>query len=284
MFIMATPPLRRSWPVTLPAVHWAGLLGVAIVAGLILVTAFPGVFPQLALTPAEVPLRPWTVLSYPFAHIGLLPTLLDLAALWLLAPGLERSAGGARLLAWFGAGSLAGAALALLAPSAPLSGAGPALFGVAVGLAARGPDQAALSPLGTKGRWLGIALAIAALLPRVSAAPDGIVRAALIGGLVAAGLALGRSRKARAERQVELPNSHFNPPGVRHEVTISTPWDVIDLDSLHDVNRAVVEVLLQRARELGPTYLSPADQELLDRMATAARLTAERSRGAADHG
>jgi membrane associated rhomboid family serine protease len=281
MIIMATPPFRRSWPVTLPAVHWAGLLGVAILAGLILATAYPAVFAQLALTPSELSLRPWTILTYPFAHTGLLPALLDLGALLLLAPGLERSAGGARMLAWFGAGSLAGAVLALASPAAPLCGAGPGLLGVAVGLATRGPEQAALFPLGAKGRWLAIALAVAALLPRVAAAPDGVVRAALVGGWVAAGLVLGRSRRAKPERRVELPNSHFNPPGAHSEATVSTPWDMIDLDSLHEVNRAVVEMLVHRARELGPASLSPSEQALLDRMATAARLTAERGRGAA---
>ena len=72
--------------------------------------------------------------------------------------------------------------------------------------------------------------------------------------------------------------TNYNPPGVHHEVTITTPWDVIVLNALHEANRAGVEVLLLRARELGPTHLSPADRELLDRMATAARLTAERAR------
>src|SRR5262249_26784648 len=155
-------------------------------------------------------LRPWTVVTYPFAHGGLLSALLDLAALLLLATGLERSAGGAWLFAWFGIGTLAGAALAWASPSAPLSGTGPALIFVIVGWATRGPDHVALSPLGWIGRWLGIALAIAALLPRVSVVPDGVVRVALIGGLVVAGLVRRRKGKATAERRVELPNSHFN--------------------------------------------------------------------------
>jgi membrane associated rhomboid family serine protease len=277
MVIMATPPLRRSWPVTLPAIQGAGLLGVATLAGFILVSALPGALGQLALTPSELTLRPWTALSYPFVHTGLLPLSLNLAALLLLAPGLERRSGGVRLLAWFVAGTLAGAALSLLLPSAPLLGSGPALVGIAVGLACRG-QQMTLPPLGAKARWLGIALAAAALLPQVTPTPDGSVRMALIGALVAAGLGMGRSRTPMVERQVELPNSHFNPPGVHHEVRMTTPWDVIDVDALHEANREGVEGLLLRARELGPTHLSPADRELLDRMATAARLAAARSR------
>ncbi len=278
MLIMATPPLRRSWPITLPTVHWAGLLVLATVAGFIVVTALPRAVDLLALAPSELTVRPWTLLSYPFVHTGPLPLLLNLAALVLLAPGLERSGGGARLLAWFGAGTLAGGAISLLQPAAPLLGSGPALLGVAMGLAWRGPDEVTHSPLGAMGRWLGTALAAAALLPGVTASPDGTFRFALIGALVATALVMGRSGKPAVERRIELPNSHYNPPGVHHEVRVTTPWDVIDLDALHEANRAGVEVLLHRARELGPTHLSPADRELLDRMATAARRTAEGAR------
>ncbi|MSR03954.1 MAG: hypothetical protein EXR94_14645 [Gemmatimonadetes bacterium] len=144
---MATPPLRRSWPVTLPAVHWAGLLWLVTLAGFIVVATLPGALDQLAFTPSAMTLRPWTVLSYLFAHTGplSLSLALDLAALLLLAP---RSS------------------------------------------------------------------------------------AARAGGGSSAG---------------------------------STPWDVIDLDALHETNREGVEVLLHRARELGPTHLRPADRELLDR-------------------
>ena len=201
---------------------------------------------------------------------------LDLIALLLLAPGLEREVGGARLLGWFLGGTLAGAALSLLLSPGPLLGTGPALAAVAFASARGGSDPAARP--GARA-WLGIVLAIAALLPWATTNPDGTVRVVLIAALIGAGLAMTRSRKpARVERRVELPNSHFNPPGVHHEVRMTTPWDVIDVDSLHEVNREGVEILLRRARELGPTHLSPADRELLDRMATAARLTAERSR------
>ena len=269
-------PLRRSWPVALPAVPGAGLLVLATVIGFIVVTAVPAAGGRLALTLSELTSRPWTALSYPFVQTGPLPLVLNLAALVLLAAGLERGAGGLRLLVWFGAGTLAGTALALLQPAAPLVGSGPALLGLTMGLASERVDEAA-TPLGTRGRWLGTALAVAALLPGVAPSPDGTIRGALIAGLLAT-LVMGRSKKSPViERRIEFPNSHYNPPGVHHEVRLTTPWDVIDVPALHEANRAGVELLLQRARELGPTHLSPAGRELLDRMATAARLTAERA-------
>ena len=82
----------------------------------------------------------------------------------------------------------------------------------------------------------------------------------LLGGLLVA---------AAVGRQVEQPNSHFNPAGVHHR-DIATPWDGIDLEGLHEVNRELVTTLLARARALGPGHLRPGEVELLDRMAHAA--------------
>ena len=117
-------------------------------------------------------------------------------------------------------------------------------------------------------------LAVAVLWPGLPGLSSGIGRGAAIGALAAAFLLLSRPSKRRLERQVEPPNSHFNPPGVKHG-PIATPWDAIDLEALHEVNRPLVEVLLARARELGPSHLSPTERELLDRMAFATRLAAE---------
>ncbi|MGE0442776.1 MAG: hypothetical protein AB7L66_21710 [Gemmatimonadales bacterium] len=92
-----------------------------------------------------------------------------------------------------------------------------------------------------------------------------------VGGLaLLAYLGLARSPKRRAERQVEPPNSHFNPPTVQHR-DHDTPWDTIDLAALHEVNREVVARLLEQARVLGPDSLSPTERDLLQRMADATR-------------
>ena len=275
---MATPPLRRTWPVTFPALPWAGLLWVATVAGFIVVTAVPGALRQLALVPGELASRPWTALSYPFVHLTPLPLLLDFAALVLLAPRLEGRAGGARMVAWFMAGTIAGALLAMLRPGEQLVGSAPAILGLLVGVARTAPVEIDGESTGTGWRWLAVVVAVVALLPQISGAPLGLVRGALIGSLVASLLVRSAAATRKMERRVEEPNSHFNPPGVQHEVKMTTPWDSIDLDALHEVNRGVIEVLLRRARELGPTHLSPGDRELLDRMASAHRLAAEQRR------
>jgi hypothetical protein len=112
------------------------------------------------------------------------------------------------------------------------------------------------------------------LWPGLPGLSSGIGRGTVIGVLAGAFLLLSRRPKRQLERQVEPPNSHFNPPGVRHG-PIATPWDAINLAALHEVNRPLVEVLLARARELGPDHLSPTERELLDRMAFATRLAAE---------
>lgn len=114
-------------------------------------------------------------------------------------------------------------------------------------------------------------LAVAVVWPGVPSLSSWIARGAVIAVLALTFLLLSRPAKRAVERRVEPPNSHFNPPGVTHG-PIATPWDSIELEALHEVNRSVVEVLLARARDLGPGHLSPGDRELLDRMAFASRL------------
>jgi membrane associated rhomboid family serine protease len=245
------------------------LLGLATLAGFIVVSVLPEGLGALALVPAELGQRPWSALTYSFVHTRPLPLVLDLAALLLLASRLEGRVGGAGVVGYYAAGAAAGVLLALVQPSVPTAGAGAAIVGLLVGFARHCADELVLPPLPVKGPWPAAALAVAALLPGVTDTPSGVGRGLLLGGLVAGLLASSRPRKRPPERRVEPPNSHFNPPGVRHDV--STPWDSVDLESLHEVNRAVVETLLQRARALGPSHLSPADRDLLDRLTAASR-------------
>jgi membrane associated rhomboid family serine protease len=272
------PPLRRPWPATFPVLPCAGLLAFASVAGFAVVVLVPSALPTLALVPAELGARPWAALTYSFVHPGPLSLLANLAVLLLIAPRLEARIGGARLAGYFAGGALTGVVVSLAQPGAAMAGAGTAIFGVLVGFARHCPDEAVVPPLRLTGRWPVAALAAAVLLLGLSGLPSGVGRGAVVGVMVVGLVLAARPVRRLAERQVELPNSHFNMPGVTHD-EISTPWDSIDLDSLHEVNRSVVEVLLLRARELGPTHLSPAERELLDRMTFASELARQRSGG-----
>jgi hypothetical protein len=154
-----------------------------------------------------------------------------------------------------------------------MAGAGVAVFGLLVGFARHCVGESLVPRLPSRGRWPLAVLAAAVLLPPLSELPS-TWRGILLGLLVLGLLRLGRPAGRTAPRQVEPPNSHFNPPGVSHGAVV-TPWDSIDLDALHEANRPAVATLLAAARALGPDRLGPAERELLDRMASAARLSAE---------
>ena len=262
------PPLRRPWPATFPVLPCAGLLAFASIAGFAAVVLLPDAFQILALVPAEVAVRPWAVVTYSFVHPGPLPLLLNLAALLLVAPRLEARIGAARLLGYYGAGSAVGVVLSLAQPGAAMAGAGPAVLGLLVGFGRHCGEESLVPAVPLKGRLALAILATAVLVLGVPGLPGGLARGVVVGVLVAGLLISSRPARQKEERQVEAPNSHFNMPGVTHG-DIATPWDSIDLGSLHEVNRAVVETLLARARELGPSHLAPTERELLDRMAAA---------------
>lgn len=81
-------------------------------------------------------------------------------------------------------------------------------------------------------------------------------------------IALVWRRHRPPARQVEAPNSHFNPPTVRY-VGPASPWDQLDLSALHEVNREAVSTLLDKVRALGPDSLSEPERDLMIRMAAA---------------
>jgi len=264
-------PTRRTWPVTLPVAPVASLLVLGSVAGVVVAGAPSEAHRLLALVPAELAGRPWAAVTYSFLHGGPIHLLLDMLALLIVATRLELRRGALAVGAWYLGGALAGAALATLAPAGSIIGSTMGVFGVLVGLVLSDREAPVLRGLPGKGRWLVLALLAAGLLPGVSQSSNGTVRGAYLGVLFLGFVAMSWSKKRKPERKVEPPNSHFNPPGVVHR-DVSTPWDEIDLDALHEVNREAVAVVLRKARELGPTHLTPSECEFLDRMTEASRL------------
>ena len=110
---------------------WVGRLMVlqaAIVVLLLTVVTAPSVFQSLEFGPALALRRPWTFVSYLFAHAGVLPLVLNLLLLKAVGPSLERRMGGREFVLFFlycGIGA-AGFALGLTSfmDVPPMSGAG----------------------------------------------------------------------------------------------------------------------------------------------------------------
>lgn len=92
----------------------------------------------------------------------------------------------------------------------------------------------------------------------------GVLAVAAGAGLTAA-LGVIRSRRRARRRLVEKPNSHYVSPIVR-ENDKRHRWHGIDLDKIHEINRAEVVRLLARVEASGAATLRPDERTFLDNM------------------
>ena len=74
-----------------------------------------------------------------------------------------------------------------------------------------------------------------------------------------------RRRKVEANRRVEAPNSHYSSQGVRNQEDRER-WGGINVTSLHPLNRAEVQRLLELVDAEGVTALTGKDRLFLDNM------------------
>ena len=148
---------------------------------------------QLAFIPAAAILRPWTVVTYMFAHGSLMHLLLNMLGLFFFGPPLEERLGSRDfLIFWFLCG-LGGAALSFLfAFNAPIIGASAGVYGVLLAFAIFWPDMPIYiwGILPVKAKWMvGVIFALS-VINAFSGAQDGVAHFAHLGGFAAAFLYL----------------------------------------------------------------------------------------------
>ena len=91
----------------------------------------PGAITSIAYFPIATLVQPWTVLTYPFAHVSPLSLLLDGLIMFLIGRQVEQMMGRNRFVTLFLVSALAGAvALLLVVPGGALIGTGPVVWGM----------------------------------------------------------------------------------------------------------------------------------------------------------
>lgn len=107
----------------------------------------PGYTSYLALYPAAIPARPWTLVTHMFLHANAIHLLFNMMFLFFIGPELERRIGGKRFLAVFFASGIVAAIgysiwtlFVLNDPFASAVGASGALFGIFACLAILAPQ------------------------------------------------------------------------------------------------------------------------------------------------
>ena len=157
------------------------------------ITVFTGQWYRdlLAFSPAGASARPWTLLTYMFAHPGILPLAFNLLVLAFFGPPVERRMGGAAFLRFYlfcGLGApVAAYALSLATPVPAFSGAAAAVFGVATAFVIAWPQARVYVfpfPGAMPVAWLVAFLVVLDILPFAFGVEDGLAHFAHLGGLV----------------------------------------------------------------------------------------------------
>ncbi len=246
---------------------WVQRLLVANVIMFFLSMTVPGVMQVLALVPALIPRRPWTVLTYMFLHAGLAHIAFNMLALYFFGPRLEARLGSSRFLAlYLISGLVAAAASAIMTPYAAVVGASGAVYGVMLGFARYWPTDPVhiWGVLPVPARWLVIGMTVLSFWGGFGGGGGRVAHFAHLGGFLGGFLYLAwvdrRSAAAQFRKKAAPPSgpSRSTPDEIAR-------WSRIRLDDLHPVNREEAERLLQKAM-LGGTSLTPDERAFLNRM------------------
>lgn len=182
-------------PTPFPLTPWVRRLLTANVAVFVLTAALvtpPWVIRTFGFTPAGAAERPWTFLTYMFAHASVLHLAVSGLMLLLFGPAVERRMGSGAFIRYYLlcglGGPLAAFALALANPGvSPFVGASAAVFGVALAFALGWPEARVFVfplPWSLPAAALVGLLAMAALMPFLLDTPDGVAHLAHLGGFV----------------------------------------------------------------------------------------------------
>ena len=233
--------------------------------GVFLLTAFaPAIVLPMALVPAFIPYRPWTLLTYMFLHAGFGHLLFNMLGLYFFGPRVESRLGGRRFLGLYLTSGLVGALLSLATPYARIVGASGAVFGVMLGFARYWPREPIYlwGVFPVEARVLVVVTTVLALWGAFSRATGGIAHFAHLGGYVGGYVYLrwmeARSPAARFRAQLAPKPKRTSGADIER-------WRRIDASALHPVNREELERVLAKVNAEGIPGLTPGEREFLER-------------------
>jgi membrane associated rhomboid family serine protease len=121
---------------------WVGRLLIANILVFFLQLSLPGASGELALVPGLLLQRPWTILTYMFAHGGVSHILFNMLSLYIFGPRVEMKLGSAYFIWLYLVSGIAGGLLSLVfTPFVQIVGASGAIFGVQLAFAKYFPRE-----------------------------------------------------------------------------------------------------------------------------------------------
>ena len=241
---------------------WTTRLIAANVVMYLLTMLAPGLMTAMMLVPADVFLRPWTIITYMFMHAGVSHILFNMLGLFFFGPQLEIELGGKRFLWLYFISGLAGGALSFVfTPYAAIVGASGAVYGVFLGFAYFWP-RARIYIWGVfpiESRWLVIIMTALSLFGGFGGG-SGIAHFAHLGGFAGAYLTLKWFDKRSP--QALMMKTMASPAPSR---SVLDRWAAIDREKLHEVNRAELDRIREKLATNGAASLTQQERAFLDR-------------------
>ncbi len=248
---------------------WVTRLIIANVAMFFVRQLVPQIVPLLWLVPGWAWFRPWTLITYMFLHAGLGHLFFNMLALYFFGPRLEQRLGARNFLWLYFLSGLMGGVLSIVTPFVPIVGASAAVFGVMLGFAYYWPRAVIYiwGVLPIEARWFVIVMTGLSLWMGFSGTGN-VAHFAHLGGFLGGFLYLRwleyRSPARQFKRKAALG---ARPAGARPGTDLQR-WQAIKRDTLHEVNQAELDRMLDKISARGIDSLTPEERAFLDRFAS----------------
>jgi membrane associated rhomboid family serine protease len=264
-------------PTPFPLTPWVRRL-LAVNAGVYLLSAAivtgPWFIEVVGFAPQSAAERPWTFITYMFAHASLLHLAVSSLLLVLFGPAVERRMGGGPFLRYYLlcglGGPLAAFGMALFnSTAAPFVGAAAAVFGVALAFALAWPEARVFVfplpwPIPAPG-LVGL-LAVMALIPFLLQTSEGVAHLAHLGGFAIGFLYLKGGQFL--DRRTPLPEgvAPAEPALVVHQSESATAQVPPDTPHRRARDEAAAEMdrVLDKISRRGLSSLTAAERRFLD--------------------
>jgi membrane associated rhomboid family serine protease len=216
----------------------------------------------LALVPAAILVRPWTLLTYMFAHStgSLSHILFNMFALYIFGPRVEARIGSARFIRMYLAAGVTGGILSFFfTPLVAIIGASGAVFGVQLAYAMFYPRDKIFiwGVIPVEARVLVIVMTLISIYSGFRGG-GGVAHFAHLGGYLGAWLYLRWSEKRTPSKQWQAKVA--GPPAA---VVPLGDWRNVDLARVHEVNRDEVARILDKIRAQGEGSLTSQERVFL---------------------
>ena len=220
----------------------------------------------MIFVPRLILVRPWTIITYMFLHAGMMHLVFNMLGLFFFGPRVEERLGSRSFLILYMISGITGALLSLITgPSAAVLGASAAVFGVMLAFAWFWPDAPIhiWGVLPIKARTLVIITTVLSLWSGLGGVRSNVAHFAHLGGYAGAFLYLKWLDRKRGEFK-----KRATAAAPVRELKFTKRPDV-DLQKVHEVNRAEVNRILDKISAHGMSSLTSQERQFLSNFAPA---------------